>query len=72
VLKKDGSLDRRELAKVIFKDQKNRKRLERITHPQIISTMKKDIAGYKKKPAWSCSRLRCFLRPKWKRWQILS
>lgn len=48
ILAKDGSLDRKKLAARVFGNKKDRKRLERLTHPAIISTIKKTVAQYKK------------------------
>lgn len=49
ILAKDGKIDRKLLAKVIFNTPAKRKQLQDITHPDIILTMKKDINGFKKK-----------------------
>ena len=49
ILAEDGTLDRKLLASLIFNAPAKRKQLEGITHPLIISTMKKDIAAFKKK-----------------------
>lgn len=48
ILAGDGSLDRKKLASRIFGNKKDRKRLEKITHPAIISTIRKTAAKYKK------------------------
>jgi dephospho-CoA kinase len=37
VLKKDGSLDRKQIAAMVFADQEARKKLEEITHPRIVA-----------------------------------
>ncbi|MCX5777095.1 MAG: dephospho-CoA kinase [Candidatus Firestonebacteria bacterium] len=49
ILAKDGTLDRKLLAKCIFASPAKRKRLQNITHPEIISEMKRDIARFKKR-----------------------
>lgn len=37
ILSPDGSLDRKKLAEIAFNDEANRKKLEKITHPTIMS-----------------------------------
>ena len=49
LLAEDGTLDRKLLAALIFNAPAKRKQLEAITHPEIISTMKKDITAFKRK-----------------------
>jgi len=49
ILAKNGSINRKALAGVVFGDTKKRKLLQKITHPKIISTMKKDISAFSKR-----------------------
>jgi len=49
ILAKDGTLNRKKLASLVFCNPSKRKQLERLTHPGIITAMKKDIAAFKKR-----------------------
>lgn len=46
-IKKDGSLDRKKMAELIFINQQRRKELEKIIHPKIIEVYKKNIRSVK-------------------------
>ncbi len=43
ILKKDGKIDRKKLGKIVFEDKNKLKLLEKITHPAIISEIKKTL-----------------------------
>lgn len=43
VFRADGSLDRRAMADLIFRDSQARRTLERITHPEIMSRLRQQI-----------------------------
>jgi len=43
VLLKDGHLDRKKLAGIVFQDEEKRKRLERMTHPHIFEKFKSKV-----------------------------
>ncbi|WP_330893437.1 dephospho-CoA kinase [Candidatus Deferrimicrobium sp.] len=45
IVRDDGSIDRKRLGEIVFSDPGLRERLERITHPAILETMKEAIAG---------------------------
>ena len=45
IVRGDGSIDRKRLGEIVFSDPGLRERLERITHPAILDTMKEAIAG---------------------------
>jgi len=45
ILRDDGSIDRKRLGEIVFADPGARERLERITHPAILESMKNAIAG---------------------------
>lgn len=47
ILKKDRTIDREKLGKIIFTDDKEKKSLNNILHPIIIEYMKKEINKYK-------------------------
>ncbi|MCK9554304.1 dephospho-CoA kinase [bacterium] len=44
----NGSIDRKKLARIIFNSEKDRKALEKILHPEIISVMKSRMDKYRK------------------------
>ncbi|MBU2567593.1 MAG: dephospho-CoA kinase [Elusimicrobia bacterium] len=46
ILKKDKTLDRKKLGEIIFNDQADKRKLERITHPAIIKRIKEKVAVY--------------------------
>jgi dephospho-CoA kinase len=46
ILNVDGSLNRRQLADIAFKDMKSTQRLNEITHPAIISSIKNKITDF--------------------------
>ncbi len=48
ILYQDGSLNRRQLAAVAFADDKSAKRLNEITHPVIIESIKNEISALEK------------------------
>jgi dephospho-CoA kinase len=48
ILNPDGSVDRRELGKIVFADRKALSRLNRIMHPQIYRVVKAELEQYKK------------------------
>ncbi|MCE5199679.1 MAG: dephospho-CoA kinase [Armatimonadota bacterium] len=48
ILSADGSIDRPELAEVIFADDQARRDLEEITHPRIIGQIKDEIEKFRK------------------------
>ncbi len=50
VCKPDGSLDRRVLGRIVFHDTDKLDKLNRITHPYIISEIKRLLDGYRKNP----------------------
>ena len=43
ILRKDGSIDRKRLAQIVFKDEKKLKTLNRATHPYILRRMREEI-----------------------------
>ena len=45
---KNGEIDRKKLADIVFKDRSKLKRLERIVHPQVKKMIRKEIQAYKK------------------------
>jgi dephospho-CoA kinase len=45
IVRDDGSIDRKRLGEIVFADPHRRARLEAITHPAILETMKEAIAG---------------------------
>jgi len=45
ILNRNGRLNRKRLAKIIFRDKKKRKQLNLITHPRIIAEIKRKIRG---------------------------
>ncbi|HEY6097771.1 MAG TPA: dephospho-CoA kinase [Candidatus Deferrimicrobium sp.] len=45
IVRDDGSIDRNRLGEIVFAEPKLRSRLEAITHPAILETMKEAIAG---------------------------
>ncbi|MBI5887845.1 MAG: dephospho-CoA kinase [Deltaproteobacteria bacterium] len=47
VLLKDGSLDRKALGRLIFADDKKRKRLNEITHPGIRARIRQEVEAFK-------------------------
>ncbi len=47
ILKVDGEIDRRKLAEIVFSDSERRKRLEEITHPQIIGAIRRQIDEFR-------------------------
>lgn len=49
ILKKDKSLDRKKLRKIVFNNEKKLDKLEKITHPLIIDEIFKKIKKYQKK-----------------------
>lgn len=49
ILNKDLKINRKKLGNIIFKDRALRKKLEKITHPEIISEMKRIIKAGKKR-----------------------
>jgi len=49
ILSKNGTIDRKILAAIIFNNPLRRKQLQNITHPEIISAMKKNVETFKKK-----------------------
>ncbi|MFH1074522.1 MAG: dephospho-CoA kinase [Candidatus Firestonebacteria bacterium] len=49
ILTKDGSINRKILAALIFNNSAKRRLLQNITHPEIILTLKKEIKAFKKK-----------------------
>ena len=50
VLSTDGTLDRGALAKIVFADERNRKRLNGITHPRILGRIKEKISARSSEP----------------------
>jgi dephospho-CoA kinase len=48
ILDKNGRLERKKLAEIIFKDKKKRKQLNGITHPEIIAEIKRKIREFQK------------------------
>lgn len=46
ILKKNKTIDRKKLGKIVFADAKKRKILEKIIHPAIIAEIKKQISHY--------------------------
>jgi dephospho-CoA kinase len=48
VLREDGTLDRKKLSKIVFRDIEQRKKLERITHPAILEEFLKQISAIAK------------------------
>lgn len=48
ILLKDGSLDRKALGRLIFADDKKRKRLNEITHPRIRAQIRREVEAFKK------------------------
>ncbi|MGF0096304.1 dephospho-CoA kinase [Peptoniphilus sp. SGI.035] len=44
-LYKDGNLDRKKLAEVVFKNEKSREKLNQIMHPEIYKEIKRQIEG---------------------------
>ena len=51
VLTKDGRIDRKALAGIVFRQPEALERLNRITHPRITKEVKKRLADYRKKGA---------------------
>ena len=49
ILKKNNQIDRQKLGRIIFSNSSKRKMLERITHPEIISQIKKQLKKFIKK-----------------------
>lgn len=49
ILQNDRSIDRQKLAGIIFKDPKDRKRLEAIIHPKVLEEMNKKIELFREK-----------------------
>lgn len=49
LFKKDGTLDREKMAKIVFSHPEKRKELEAITHPEIVKEMIRQIRALKKK-----------------------
>lgn len=47
ILRRDGSIDRRKLASLVFKDEEKLKRLNRIMHPEIIRAIKTRVSSSK-------------------------
>ena len=47
IIKEDGSLDRRRLANLAFASEEGKAKLNAITHPVILTRLKKEIAAYK-------------------------
>src|SRR5512140_906809 len=45
IVRDDGSIDRKRLGEIFFADPRRRSRLEAITHPAILESMKEAIAG---------------------------
>ncbi|HAX51359.1 dephospho-CoA kinase [Muricomes intestini] len=48
IIKEDGELDRKKLAEIIFQDEKKRKILNKIVHPEVKKWVKQDIIEKKK------------------------
>jgi dephospho-CoA kinase len=48
-IKPDGTIDRKNLGRVVFSDPARLKRLNEITHPKIIQEIEERIEGFKKK-----------------------
>ena len=49
ILRKDGSIDRRRLAQIVFKDEKKLKELNRMIHPYILRRMREEIRRIRQK-----------------------
>ena len=55
ILKKDRSIDRVRLARLVFSDRRLLDKLNRIIHPQVIKIIKEEIASARKKTlSWTC------------------
>lgn len=50
ILKKDGSLDRKALASIVFQDVEKRALLDRIMHGEILTMIDRQIEQYRKEP----------------------
>lgn len=48
ILNSDGTINRKSLGSIVFSDANAREKLNRITHPLILKSIKKDIEKYKK------------------------
>jgi dephospho-CoA kinase len=48
ILASDGSINRKKLGGIVFNDEKKREKLNRITHPKIMTKIKETINKYKK------------------------
>ena len=47
VLKRDGTLDRKKLGAIVFKDSEKRRLLEGMIHPEVVRDIKKEISRFK-------------------------
>lgn len=52
ILTDEGQLDRKKLGKLVFNDEKNLEKLNRITHPKILNEIQRKIATLRKTTAY--------------------